>query len=316
MNSANRDVKTPIIALVGPTAIGKTSLSLQLAHDFNCEIVSVDSMQVYRYMDVGTAKIKPEEMCSIPHHLIDIVNPDENYDAARFVHDASQAIDEITGRGKLPLLTGGTGLYLKALTEGLFAGIPDDNEIKFSLQKRLKEEGSSKLHEELFACDPESAGRIHPNDSVRILRGLEIFQASGITWSAHLRLQAKTKKSKAPLNALQIALTCDRKQLYERINYRSQLMLREGLEGEVRNLLSLGYSRSLNSMNAIGYRHMLNYLDGTWTFDEMLELLQRDTRRYAKRQYTWFRGIKGIEWFEVDAAEEIRKRIADWLRQS
>lgn len=316
MKDAVLDITTPIIALVGPTAIGKTSLSLQLAHDFNCEIISVDSMQVYRYMDIGTAKIRSEEMQGIPHHLIDIVNPDEEYDAARFVIDATRAIGEISDKGKLPLLTGGTGLYLKALTEGLFAGVPEDAGIRIELQGRLEREGSLKLHEELICCDPESAKRIHPNDSVRILRGLEIFQASGITWSAHLRHQKQAGKGRAPFNALQIALTCDRERLYERINHRSQLMVEEGLEAEVRQLLRLGYGRNLNSMKAIGYRHMLNHLDAVWTFDEMLELLQRDTRRYAKRQYTWFRGIHGIEWFDVAETEKICRRISGWLNES
>ncbi|SHO45356.1 tRNA (adenosine(37)-N6)-dimethylallyltransferase MiaA [Desulfopila aestuarii] len=312
MTDAEPHIITPIVALVGPTAIGKTALSLQLARDFNCEIVSVDSMQVYRHMDIGTAKIRPEEMQGIPHHLIDIVNPDEEYDAARFVSDATRAIRIIGEKGKLPLLTGGTGLYLKALTEGLFTVLPENKEVRKELQERVESEGSSKLHEELADCDPESASRIHPNDSMRIIRGLEIFTCSGIPWSTHLRRQ-KEEEGRGAFDALQIALTCNRERLYERINHRSRLMLEEGLEAEVENLLNLGYGRDLHPMNAIGYRHMLQYLDKVCSYDEMLELLQRDTRRYAKRQYTWFRGIRGIEWFEVADTESINKRIDDWL---
>jgi len=307
-------ITTPILALVGPTAIGKTALALQLAHDYNCEIVSVDSMQVYRHMDIGTAKIRPDEMQGIPHHLIDIVNPDEEYDAARFVRDATQAIRIIIGHNKLPLLTGGTGLYLKALTDGLFAALPEDDNVRKELQERLTKEGSSKLHEELSTCDPVSAQRIHPNDTVRIIRGLEIFICSGTAWSVHLRRQKGANEGRGPFAALQIALTCDRELLYERINDRSQSMLEAGLEAEVQNLLSRGYGRELNPMKAIGYRHMLQYLDATWSYEEMLELLQRDTRRYAKRQYTWFRGIRRVEWFEVADTKGINKRIKKWLK--
>jgi len=313
MTNGEKNIITPILALVGPTAIGKTALSLQLARDFNCEIISVDSMQVYRHMDIGTAKIRPEEMQGIPHHLIDIVNPDEEYDAAHFVRDASRAIRVIIEKGRIPLLTGGTGLYLKSLTEGLFEALPENEDIRKELQKRLEAEGSSKLHEELKSCDPESAKRIHPNDSVRTIRGLEIFICTGIPWSAHLRRQKEAKGKEVVFDALQIALTCDRARLYERINYRSRLMLEEGLEEEVKKLLTMGYGRELNPMKAIGYRHMLQYLDAIWSYDEMLELLQRDTRRYAKRQYTWFRGIRGVEWFEVEDTGAINTRIANWL---
>jgi len=306
-------ISTPVLALVGPTAIGKTALSLQLAQEFNCEIVSVDSMQVYKYMDIGTAKIGSHEMKGIPHHLIDIVFPDEEYDAARFVIDATEAIRTIAGKGRMPLLTGGTGLYLKALTEGLFADIPTNINIRDNLKERADREGVSKLHEELRICDPESARRIHPNDTARILRGLEIFLATGTPWSSYLRTQKLHDKGGKIKNILQLALTCDRELLYNRINLRAQLMLEQGLEEEVRELLSMGYDRRLKSMNSIGYRHMLNYLEGLWSVDEMLELLRRDTRRYAKRQYTWFNGISGMEWFDVVHHDAIRQRIAGWL---
>lgn len=303
----------PVVAIVGPTAIGKTALSLELAREFNCEIISVDSMQVYTYMDIGTAKIRPEEMGGIPHHLIDVVLPDEEYDAARFVEESCKAIQEIAGRGRMPLLAGGTGLYLKALTDGLFAEIPSSENIRNILKQRIVAEGSSKLHEELGACDPASAGRIHPNDSNRVIRGLEIFLASGVPWSEHLLRQNLGERKGAIGDILQIGLTCDRKLLYERINLRSRLMAEGGLEDEVLRLLDMGFHENLNPMKSIGYKHMLNYLNKTWSFDEMLELLQRDTRRYAKRQYTWFNGIRGIEWFDVTDVQGIMDRIADWL---
>ena len=303
----------PIVALVGPTAIGKTALSLEIARNFDCEIISVDSMQIYRHMNIGTAKIRPEEMLGIPHHLIDIVDPDDEYDAARFVEDASKSISSITKKGRLPLLTGGTGLYLKALTEGLFPALPSNVHVRKSLGERLKKYGSSKLHEELCACDPESAKRIHPNDSVRIIRGLEIYLCSGVAWSSHLRRQKESGEGRGNYDALQIAITCNRKQLYERINQRSQCMLEKGLEQEVEKLLAMGYGRDLNPMKAIGYKHMLQYIDGVTCYKEMLELLRRDTRRYAKRQHTWFRGMEGIEWFDVADTDAITARIAQWL---
>lgn len=302
-----------MVALVGPTAIGKTDLSLRLAKELQGEIVSVDSMQVYRYMDIGTAKIMPGEMDGIPHHLIDIVNPDEEYDAARFVRDALIAIKAIHGRGKVPLLAGGTGLYLKSLTQGIFAGAPENPQIRAELRQRVETEGCSKLHEELSVCDRISADRIHPNDSNRIVRALEIYYASDIPWSEHLRRQAATDHSGKVTNTLQIGLTCDRQILYNRINRRSRQMVEAGLEKEVRSLLTMGYTRNLNSMGSIGYRHMLNYIDGMWAKEEMLELLARDTRRYAKRQYTWFSRMPKLEWFEVGEPDSVLTRVAHWL---
>lgn len=306
-------IDAPVLAIIGPTAIGKTALSLELSHAFNCEVISVDSMQVYKHMDIGTAKIKRDEMESIPHHLIDVVSPNEEYDAARFVQDASSAIREITGKGKLPLLAGGTGLYLKALTEGLFEGFPENTDVRNILKERLAREGSSKLHEDLTVCDRISAERIHPNDSNRIIRGLEIFIASGIPWSEHLRLQRHQGPNESLENILQIGLTCNRQMLYDRINLRSRIMIEQGLEGEVLGLFEMGYGENLHSMNSIGYKHMINYINNIWAFEEMIELLQRDTRRYAKRQYTWFNKIRGIEWFDVSDVSGIKKRIAQWL---
>ncbi|MFV0437336.1 MAG: tRNA (adenosine(37)-N6)-dimethylallyltransferase MiaA [Desulfopila sp.] len=301
------------IALVGPTAIGKTSLSLILAKEFDCEIVSVDSMQVYRYMDVGTAKIHPEEMMGIPHHLLDLVDPDEHYDAASFARDAERVIESITLRGKVPLLTGGTGLYLKALTGGLFAELPKDDTGRKILQKRLDIEGSLNLHQELMACDPPSAARIHHQDGMRIVRGLEIYMISGIPWSTHLQRQQEGRGGDGLQNILQIALYTERDLLYDRINRRSVKMVEHGLAEEVQHLLAMGYSQRLKPMKSIGYRHMLNYLGNRWTMPEMLALLSRDTRRYAKRQYTWFRGIAEMEWFDLKDRDGIQRRIASWL---
>ena len=234
----NHPADSPILVLIGPTAIGKTALSLELAERYNCEIVSVDSMQVYRYMDIGTAKASLAERSQVPHHLIDIVDPDAQYDAARFVRDARAAIALIHRKEKLPLLTGGTGLYMKALASGLFPALPIDQEVRDKLKKRMEREGASALHRELLNTDPASAQRIHINDEQRILRALEILHTTGIPWSHHLKLQTDSTGEGGVKNMLQIGLTCDRKILYDRINERCRKMIDEGLEQEVHALFA------------------------------------------------------------------------------
>lgn len=305
-------IEGPVLVLVGPTAIGKTELSLTLAERFRCEIVSVDSMQVYRFMDIGTAKVSIEERARIPHHLIDVVDPDVEYDAACFVRDALAAIDQIHGRGRMPLLTGGTGLYLRALLDGLSAEIGQFPEIREQLQLRLFGEGRGKLHEELSRCDRVSAERIHENDTHRLLRALEIYQATGKPWSEHIS-EHQNQKTRRFSNILQIGLTCDRDLLYRRIDMRTSLMLNSGLEQEVSGLLARGYSSQLKSMQAIGYRHMNNYLQGIWDMPETERLLARDTRRYAKRQYTWFATNPDLKWFDVQDQEVVLERINGWI---
>jgi len=306
-------ISQPCLVLVGPTAIGKTDLSLTVARRYGCEIVSIDSMQVYRHMDIGTAKASVAERREIPHHLIDIVDPDENYDAARFAIDGLQAIRDIHSRGKIPLLTGGTGLYLQALFAGIFPGVPVDEETRKMLKERLLAEGPSKLHEELSKYDGFSAKRIHVNDSQRLLRALEIFYVSGVPWSEHIQAHKKQTQGVLFKNALQLGLTTDRTHLYQRINRRCELMLENGLEDEVLNLLAMGYDRGLKPFGSIGYRHMLNYLEGNWTKDEAIRLLARDTRRYAKRQYTWFSRIAALQWFDVAEPQKVLQTIETWF---
>lgn len=303
-----------VIVLVGPTAIGKTALSLDLANQFDCEIISVDSMQVYRLMDIGTAKASLEERAKVPHHLIDVVDPDEEYDAARFVRDASAAIREIHGRGRVALLTGGTGLYLRGLFHGLFQDIATDLNIREQLKDELTLLGNNKLHEELKVIDQISAKRIHPNDSQRLVRALEIYRSTGKTWSEHLH-EHDQQRHKRFTNSLQIGLTCDRKILHERINLRTRIMLNQGLEQEVLSLLERGYKADLKSMQSIGYRHMNEYLQGKYDRNECERLLARDTRRYAKRQYTWFSSNKEIQWHEASARDTVLKKTEDWIRR-
>ncbi|WPD24965.1 MAG: tRNA (adenosine(37)-N6)-dimethylallyltransferase MiaA [Candidatus Electrothrix scaldis] len=308
-------IDCPIIVLVGPTAVGKTALSLQLVQRFDCEIISMDSMQVYRHMDIGTAKPSQEEQALVPHHLIDIIDPDDQYDAARFVHDALAVIEDIASRNRTVLLTGGTGLYLKGLFEGLFAGLPADEAIRAELRQRLEQEGREALHTELCRVDPVAGARVHANDTQRLLRGLEIYLSSGRTWTELIAEQQEQKKNQRArfTRVFQVALNCERDQLYERIAQRSQIMLKQGLIAEVERLRSMGYAPELPSMQAIGYKHVNNLLSEEWNQEEMLEYLVRDTRRYAKRQMTWFRKNQELNWFARDDYERIVAQVAEAL---
>lgn len=309
-----QEIVSPIIVIIGPTAIGKTDLSIGVAQEHGCEVVSVDSMQVYRHMDIGTAKITEEEKQGIPHHLIDIVDPDEEYNVARFVEDALEAIRKINGRGCTPLLTGGTGLYLNSLKNGIFEGVPSDPEIRSKLNDRIKEEGSRVLHEELSRVDSSAAEKIHPNDTARILRALEVYLASGMSLSQHICLQKKSAQHVVFKNMLIVGLNSSRERLYNRINVRTREMLEGGLEEEVLRLFDMGYTPELKSMQSIGYRHMCNYINGDWSKIELYDILARDTRRYAKRQFTWFKKDNDTHWFERDKKTEIQQFISDWLR--
>ncbi|MGI6655441.1 MAG: tRNA (adenosine(37)-N6)-dimethylallyltransferase MiaA [Desulfobulbus sp.] len=307
------EITEPILVLIGPTAIGKTALSLEMAERFGCEIISVDSMQVYRFMDIGTAKATPEERARVPHHLIDIVDPDEQYDAARFVADALAAIARITSKGRIPLLTGGTGLYLAALCHGLFTGPAIDPQIRERLRWRLREEGREALHRELCMLDPESGARIHVNDFQRILRGLEIVQSTGLPWSEHLRRQSGQAAPVRFTRMLQLGLNCERDLLYERIRLRSLYIMQEPFLQEVRDLLQRGYDAALPSMQSIGYRHACNHLAGLWSLEEATEYLIRDTRRYGKRQLTWFRRLDAVTWCDISRSEIVLEETARFL---
>jgi tRNA dimethylallyltransferase len=314
MSTDTIEKASPVIVLIGPTAVGKTALSLSIAEQFGCEIISVDSMQIYRYMDIGTAKASTEERQMVPHHLIDIVDPDEEYDVSCFIRDALRACEEITARSRIPLLTGGTGLYLKALLEGLSDMEKIDPGVRQALRETLEREGHRKLYERLMECDPLTARRIHPNDTHRLLRALEIYQSTGVAWSEHTLKNPATPVEPAFANVCKIGLACEREVLYRRINERVRQMVEEGLLDEVRHLLKLGYGPELKSMQSIGYRHMLNFLDGSWAWEESVSLLARDTRRYAKRQFTWFGRDRKIQWFESGQEKEISGAVRSFLR--
>jgi len=290
----NSDSKKPkVIVICGPTGIGKTAVGIELARTFDGEIISADSMQIYRHMDIGTAKPTPEELAQIVHHMIDIVDPDEDYDAVRFSKQARDRIAEIVNRGLIPFIVGGTGLYIKAVLYGLFQSEPLDPKIRNRLKQELKQGGSSFLYERLERMDPETAGRLHPNDSYRIIRALETIESSGKSISKHHQYHGFDEDQ---FNALKIGLRIDREKLYERIDQRVDLMIQAGLVEEVKKLLAMGYTAELKSMQSIGYRHVVGFLEGSLPWDECLRSLKRDTRRFAKRQFTWFGADQAISW--------------------
>lgn len=306
----------PLIFIAGPTAIGKTELALTLAEEFDCEIIGVDSMQIYRYMDIGTAKPTVAERGRVPHHLVDYVLPDEEYSASRFVSDCHAAIREIRTKGRLPLLVGGTGLYFAALEQGLFTMPEIDPEVRLTLEKEFSSLGREALRQELMDRDPVTAGRIHANDTYRLLRALEIVRGTGRPWSAYLADHQRQKESRPESRVIKIGLTRERDELYQRIEQRVGIMIEAGLLAEVENLLRLGYTGNLRPMQSLGYRHMLHFLHGEWDWQQALSLLARDTRRYAKRQLTWFRADPTISWFQPYEFSAISATIAAFLSGS
>lgn len=299
-----------VVIIAGPTASGKSSLGVELALSLGGEILNADSMQVYRGMDVGTAKPTLEEQKGIPHHLLDVVDPDEDFSAATFRSMALALVREICSRGKICLVVGGTGLYIKALLGGLLRSPPADPRLRETLRLECDNHGSTRLYERLKLLDPESASRVHPNDKVRIIRSLEIIHLTNRRPSELSREHGFRDRA---LGALKLCLKINREELYHRINRRSAAMLRAGLVGETESLLSKGYSSQLKPMKSIGYRHIVKYLEGTWSLAEATRNLQRDTRRYAKRQLTWFRADPEFTWISPDDFDLASKKIRGFL---
>ncbi len=289
------DNRPALPVICGPTAVGKTALALHLAEHFEGEIISADSRQVYRMMSIGTAKPTNEELQSVRHHLIDVAWPDENFHAASFVSLAEAAISDIYQRNKRPFLVGGTGLYIRALTEGLLQAPSANQELRDSLHARAEAVGSPALHAELGQVDPDSAARLHPNDLIRIVRALEVYEHSGRTLSS---LQDEHGFSAKPYRTLKICLKLDRELLYRRIDQRAEVMFEQGLLEEAEALLQAGYDPALKALRTIGYRQAFALLRQEMTRDEAINDLQQSTRRYAKQQLTWFRKDKSIIWLE------------------
>ena len=303
-------IKPKIIVICGPTGIGKTTVGIRLAENVGGEIISADSMQIYRYMDIGTAKPTADEQSRISHHMIDVVDPDEDFDALRFAEMARRKVMQLDHQGVISLVVGGTGLYIKALLQGLFQAHPVDPKIRERLKKKAHTNGSDALYDHLQQVDPEAADRLHPNDTYRIIRALETIESSGRSISAHHQDHGFKDE---PFDALKIALQMDRQVLYDRIDQRVDLMIAAGLVDEVKKLLGMGYSADLKSMQSIGYRHVADFLEERLSWEECVRTLKRDTRRYAKRQFTWFGADKDIIWQTPDGFNQISNLVSKFL---
>lgn len=301
----------PVFILAGPTAVGKTDISINLAKLLDGEIISADSMQVYKYMDIGTAKPTRDEMGDIRHHMIDIVYPDEEFSVAVFRSMAGQIIDDTLSRGKLPMVVGGTGLYINSLTYNLdFTNTISDWELRNHLNELADTHGNSYIHDMLKEVDMESYNRLHENDRKRIIRALEVYKYSGKTISEY---QKESKNKSIEYDVSMVGLTMDRQKLYDRINLRVDMMIENGLVDEVKSLLNRGYSKELTSMQGLGYKEIIAYFEGEYSFEEAVDKLKQGTRNYAKRQLTWFRREKRMHWVNTDdfkCRDDIVKNIA------
>ena len=296
----------PLIVLVGPTSVGKSSLAIALAERVGGEILAADSMQVYRGLDIGTAKPGAEERRRVRHHLLDLVDPDQSFTAADYARLASAAIADIRRRGHLPIIVGGTGLYVRAVLRGLFDGPGEEISIRNALRQEARMAGVLALYQRLQVLDAEAAAAIHPNDLFRIVRALEVVTIIGRPISA-LRAEGRKRHKAVPGPVLWFALERQRQELYQRIETRVEEMMAGGFLDEVRGLLDRGYLPALKSLRAIGYRHMVEYLEGRTKLDDTVACLKRDTRRYAKRQLTWFRHEEGLEWYRVEGPAFIER---------
>lgn len=303
--------KKPLIVLTGPTAVGKTALSISLAKAVNGEIISADSMQVYKHMDIGSAKIMPDEMDGVPHHLVDILLPDEEFHIAKFQQLAKVAMEDIYARGRVPILVGGTGFYIQSITRDIdFTETDTDTTYRNDLEEFAKEHGAEALHERLKAVDPDAANEIHANNIKRVIRALEYYHQTGTMISKHNHEQ---KEKESPYNLKYFVLNDIRSKLYERIELRIDQMVEQGLIEEVQKLKDMGYTKNMVSMQGLGYKEILTYLDGDYTLEEALYVLKRDTRHFAKRQLTWFKREKDVIWVNKNEFDYDHKRILAYM---
>ena len=306
--------KPMLIVVAGPTASGKSAAAVELARIIGGEIISADSMQVYRYMDIGSAKITQEEMMGVPHYLIDVADPTEEFDVVRYAHEAKAAISDIISRRKIPILCGGTGFYIQAVTRDIdFSETGALPEYREELTAYAAEHGNSALHEQLKNIDPVSYETIHPNNLKRVIRALEYYKETGMTISAHNEAE---RQRETPYDLHFFVLNDDRAVLYDRIDRRVDFMMAEGLYDEVMYLRQMGLTRDMVSMQGLGYKEMLDCIDGKCDIDEAVRILKRDSRHYAKRQITWFKREKDAVWIERADFGGDSKRIAEFMAKS
>lgn len=304
--------KRPLVILTGPTAVGKTALSIALAKAIGGEIISADSMQVYRHMDIGSAKITPEEMEGIPHYLIDVLEPDQEFNVVVFQELAKQAAAQIYSRGHIPIVAGGTGFYIQALVYDIdFTENDEDTAFRRTLEEQAKREGAEALYERLRAVDPESCESIHAHNIKRVIRAIEFYEKTGKKISEHNREQ---RQNDSPYNFAYFVLNDDREQIYERINGRVDLMMAQGLVEEVRALRESGCRKEMVSMQGIGYKELLSYLEGETSMEEAVYLIKRDTRHFAKRQLTWFRREKEVIWVDKTVFDHDSQKILNFMQ--
>ena len=302
--------KPKLIVICGPTAVGKTRFAIDLACLLDGEIIGADSMQIYRYMDIGTAKPTAAERARVAHHLVDFCDPAESFDAAAYARIARETVDRLLEEEKVPLVVGGTGLYIKGLLGGMFPSPLTDPTIRERLRGEAERSGAPSLHRRLSKLDPETAARLHPNDSFRVVRALEVFESTGEPIS---RQQDRHRFEDAPYQSLKLGLFLERDVLYRRIDRRCDAMLEGGLIEEVEGLLDRGYSPALKPMQSIGYRHVIDYLQGRTSLEETRRLFARDTRHYAKRQLTWFRADPQVRWLTPSEGQAAKKLAKEFL---
>ena len=304
-------MKKPLVVLTGPTAVGKTKLSISLAKALNGEIISADSMQVYKYMDIGSAKIRPGEMDGVVHYLVDELLPSEEFHIVKFQEMAKQAMDTIYKKGKIPVIVGGTGFYIQAITRDIdFTQAEQEDHYRRELEMLAREKGAEYLHEMLARVDEKSAEQIHANNVKRVIRALEFYHQNGFPISRHNEEQ---KERTIPYNLAYFVLNAPRELLYERIDRRVDEMMEEGLVDEVKKLREMGCHRGMVSMQGLGYKEILAYLEGDYSLDEAVRILKRDTRHFAKRQLTWFRREPDVIWTQKDEFAYDDEKILEFM---
>lgn len=304
-------MKKPIVVLTGPTAVGKTELSIQLAKVIGGEIISADSMQVYKHMDVGSAKITPEEMDGVRHYLVDELEPFDEFHVVKFQEYAQKYLNEIYAHGKIPIIAGGTGFYIQALLNDIdFTEQESDSAYRKELESLAEEHGNQYLHDRLKEVDPESAEAIHPNNRKRVIRALEFYQETGRKISEH---NAKEQMRTSPYNFAYFVLNDERSHLYKRIDARVDKMIEDGLEAEVRRLKEMGCTKDMVAMQGIGYKEMLSYLDGSYSLEEAVYIIKRETRHFAKRQITWFKRERDVIWLNKNEFDYKNEAILAYM---